>query len=116
MNMFLAAALVPPVITYNIGAFDAISTSGVRALSLSVTFIAGVSLPLGSVVVKDKSGSLTVSSTGGAGPGNASMVFYGPDVAYATSGSFTGSPFEFIRTPSGKVGWIRINGRIAKKA
>jgi NAD(P)-dependent dehydrogenase (short-subunit alcohol dehydrogenase family) len=46
MNMFLAAALVPPVITYNIGAFDAISTSGVGALSLSVTFIAGVSLPL----------------------------------------------------------------------
>jgi uncharacterized membrane protein len=46
MNMFLAAALVPPVITYNIGAFDAISTSGVRALSLSVTFIAGISLPL----------------------------------------------------------------------
>ena len=45
MNMFLAAALIPPVITYNIGAFDAISTSGVRALSLSVTFIAGVSLP-----------------------------------------------------------------------
>ena len=45
-NMFLAAALIPPVITYNIGAFDAISTSGVRALSLSVTFIAGVSLPL----------------------------------------------------------------------
>ena len=46
MNMFLAAALVPPVITYNIGAFDAIATSGVRALSLSVTFIAGISLPL----------------------------------------------------------------------
>ena len=46
MNMFLAAALVPPVIAYNIGAFDAISTSGVWALSLSVTFIAGVSLPL----------------------------------------------------------------------
>ena len=73
-------------------------------------------LPLGSVVVKDESGSLTVSSTGAAGPANASMVFYGPDVAYATSGSFTGSPFEFIRTPSGTVGWIRINGRIAKKA
>jgi CubicO group peptidase (beta-lactamase class C family) len=73
-------------------------------------------LPLGSVVVKDESGSLTVSSTGAAGPANASMVFYGPDVAYATSGSFMGSPFEFIRTPSGTVGWIRINGRIAKKA
>ena len=46
MNMFLTAALVPPVIAYNIGAFDAVSTSGVWALSLSVTFIAGVSLPL----------------------------------------------------------------------
>ena len=46
MNLFLAAALVPPIITYNIGAFDAIATSGVRALSLSVTFIAGISLPL----------------------------------------------------------------------
>jgi hypothetical protein len=46
MSMFLAAALVPPVIAYNIGAFDGIATSGVRALSLSLLCIVGISLPL----------------------------------------------------------------------
>jgi hypothetical protein len=46
MSMFLAAALVPPVVAYNIGAFDGIATSGVRALSLSLLCIVGISLPL----------------------------------------------------------------------
>ena len=25
------------------------------------------------------------------------------------------SPFEFVRTPEGRVGWIRVNGRIARR-
>jgi CubicO group peptidase (beta-lactamase class C family) len=53
-------------------------------------------------------------------PAGVSYVFYGPDVAYvaATDGSggtYVGMPVEFIRNPTGKVGWIRVNGRIAKK-
>ena len=71
--------------------------------------------PLGRVVVKNEGRTLTLSSDLGAGPPGASLVFYGPDVAYATSGTFLGSPFEFIRTCSGAVGWIRINGRVARR-
>jgi len=71
--------------------------------------------PLGSVTVRNEDGTATITGTAGAGPPHASVVFYGPDVAYATSGTFEGSPCEFIRTPSGAVGWIRINGRIARK-
>ena len=37
----------------------------------------------------------------GVGPPEASLVFCGQDVAYATSGTFTGSAFQFIRTPAG---------------
>ena len=40
------------------------------------------------------------------------MTFYGPDVAYTVQEAH-GSPYEFMRRrPDGKVGWIRINGRI----
>lgn len=47
-------------------------------------------------------------------------TFYGPDVAYVASDDGTGSayvgmPVEFIRSASGAVGWIRVNGRIARK-
>ena len=56
----------------------------------------------------------------GKAPG-ASYVFYGPDVAYVASedgagGNYVGMPVEFIRTAAGVVGWIRVNGRIGKKA
>jgi hypothetical protein len=71
--------------------------------------------PLGSVVVRDENNNLTVSGTNGAGPANASMVFYGPDVAYATSGSYTGSPFEFIRTPSVQLGGFESMGGLRRK-
>ncbi|MBI1873631.1 MAG: serine hydrolase [Acidobacteria bacterium] len=68
--------------------------------------------PLGTVEVRDEGGTLVVNS---GGANNTSLVFFGPDVAYATAGSYTGSPFEFVRTPDGNVGWIRINGRVARK-
>ena len=53
--------------------------------------------------------------------GGTSYVFYGPDVAYVasidgTSGGFLGMPIEFIRNAAGAVGWIRVNGRIARRA
>ena len=69
--------------------------------------------PMGTLEVRQEAGSL-VATTGNAQAGTR-MVFYGPDVAYATAGSYQGSPFEFVRAPDGKVGWIRVNGRIARK-
>jgi CubicO group peptidase (beta-lactamase class C family) len=54
------------------------------------------------------------------GTGAVTVSFYGPDVAYAatddgTGFAYVGVPIEFIRDRSGAVGWIRVNGRIAKK-
>jgi CubicO group peptidase (beta-lactamase class C family) len=56
----------------------------------------------------------------GKSPGS-SYVFYGPDVAYVasedgTGGNYVGMPVEFIRNAAGVVGWIRVNGRIGRKA
>jgi CubicO group peptidase (beta-lactamase class C family) len=68
--------------------------------------------PNGDVFVRREGGSLIV---GGGGAGGTTIVFYGQDVAYATAGSYVGSPYEFVRAPDGQVGWIRVNGRIARK-
>ena len=46
--------------------------------------------------------------------GNA-IAFYRPDRAVVTSGNSRGNPIEFIRTPEGVVGWVRVRGRIARK-
>jgi CubicO group peptidase (beta-lactamase class C family) len=56
----------------------------------------------------------------GKSPGT-SYAFYGPDVAYVASedgsgGNYVGMPVEFIRNAAGAVSWIRVNGRIARKA
>jgi CubicO group peptidase (beta-lactamase class C family) len=69
--------------------------------------------PLNGVTVRQDGDHLVVGS-GNAQRGT-SIVFYGPDVAYATAGSYEGSPYEFIRAPDDRVGWIRMNGRIARK-
>jgi CubicO group peptidase (beta-lactamase class C family) len=69
--------------------------------------------PSGSVTVRVDAGKL-VAASGNAQTGT-TMVFYGKDVAYATAGAYTGSPYEFIRESDGRVGWIRVNGRIARK-
>jgi len=44
--LFLAAALVPMVFVYNVGAFDQVDTAGTRTFALSALVIAGVCLPL----------------------------------------------------------------------
>jgi hypothetical protein len=44
--MFFAATLVPPVVGFNIGAFDRIDTAGTRTLALVVIFVALVATPL----------------------------------------------------------------------
>ena len=69
--------------------------------------------PNGAVTVRVDAGRL-VAASGNAQTGT-TMVFYGKDVAYAIAGSYTGSPYEFIRDTDGRVEWIRVNGRIARK-
>jgi CubicO group peptidase (beta-lactamase class C family) len=69
--------------------------------------------PVGDVEVRSEGGALVIRGEGGA---PTRLVFYGPDVAYAESGGgFVGSPYEFVRTDAGQVGWIRVNGRVARK-
>ena len=70
--------------------------------------------PNGNVSVRPEAGKLVVGSGNAQGSGT-TIVFYGRDVAYAIAGSYTGSPYEFVRASDGSVGWIRVNGRIAKR-
>jgi len=72
--------------------------------------------PLAAVRVSEEGGALIVGAVDGAASAATRLVFYGPDLAYAASGSgaYVGSPYEFIRTPAGEVGWIRVNGRVAR--
>jgi len=46
LALLIAVALFPPVVIYNIGAFDQMDTSGVQAFSVAGVVILGVSLPL----------------------------------------------------------------------
>lgn len=69
--------------------------------------------PSGTVTVRVDAGKL-VAASGNAQTGT-TLEFYGKDAAYAIAGSYTGSPYEFVRETDGRVGWIRVNGRIARK-
>ncbi len=72
--------------------------------------------PGATTMVRAENGSVVVG--GGTGTGTR-LVFYGPDVAYAAAsgggGAYEGSPYEFVRLPNGEIGWIRINGRVARR-
>jgi len=46
LALFIASALIPPVVIYNIGAFNQTDPSGWRAFGLVGAMIVGVSLPL----------------------------------------------------------------------
>lgn len=70
--------------------------------------------PVGTVDVRQEGGRLVVAT--GAGQADAPIAFYGPDVAFALSGQYVGMPYEFVRDDAGRVGWIRVNGRIARRA
>jgi hypothetical protein len=68
--------------------------------------------PIGEVNVTQRDGRLVV----GSGNRSYGLVFWGPDVTYATGPSaFSGMAVEFIRDEDGAVTWVRVNGRIARK-
>ena len=68
--------------------------------------------PVGEVDIRVEDGRLMV----GRRPSEYVLVFWGPDVTYATGpGAFVGMAVEFIRDESGAVTWVRVNGRIARK-
>jgi CubicO group peptidase (beta-lactamase class C family) len=70
--------------------------------------------PVGKVEVRQEGRKLLVVN--GNSANGSSLTFYGRDIAFAVSGqSYVGTPYEFVRTPDGRVGWIRINGRVARK-
>jgi CubicO group peptidase (beta-lactamase class C family) len=72
-------------------------------------------VPLGTTDVRVDKGALVVSGFGFP-PGDTSLVFYGRDLAYTTTGAYTGMPVEFVRRGSGTVEWVRINGRVGRRA
>jgi CubicO group peptidase (beta-lactamase class C family) len=74
--------------------------------------------PVATYLLRAEGGILKAGNA--AGTGGVTVTFYGPDVAYAatddgTGFAYVGVPIEFIRDKRGAVGWIRVNGRIAKK-
>ncbi len=72
--------------------------------------------PLANKVEVRNEGGKLVAGNATARVNSALSGFYGPDMAYVTAGpGYVGTPYEFIRTPAGKVGWIRNNGRVARK-
>jgi CubicO group peptidase (beta-lactamase class C family) len=69
--------------------------------------------PVGEVAVSARDGGLAV----GSGDDGYGLVFWAPDMAYSTGpGAFEGMAVEFIRDGEGTVTWVRVNGRIARKA
>jgi hypothetical protein len=70
--------------------------------------------PVGSVEVRRDGDRLVVVT--GPGQPDAPIAFYAADAAYALSGQYVGMPYEFVRDDAGVVRWIRVNGRIARRA
>jgi hypothetical protein len=69
--------------------------------------------PVGEVAVSARDGGLAVGSA----DDGYGLVFWAPDMAYSTGpGAFEGMAVEFIRDGEGAVTWVRVNGRIARKA
>jgi hypothetical protein len=74
--------------------------------------------PVAAYQLRADGGVLKAGNASGAG--GVTVTFYGPDVAYASTDdgsgfAYVGVPIEFIRNKAGAVGWIRVNGRIARK-
>ena len=73
--------------------------------------------PTNAVVVRAENRRLFVQVVPNSGSPQAEMAlaFYRPDGAIVTDGPDAGQSIEFIRTPDGRVTWIRVVGRIARR-
>jgi CubicO group peptidase (beta-lactamase class C family) len=71
--------------------------------------------PMNSAIVRAENRHLVVQVRPNSGEPQPEMTlsFYGPDRAVVIGGQDAGQSIEFVRTPDGKVNWIRIVGRIA---
>jgi len=74
--------------------------------------------PTNAVVVRAENRRLFVQvvPNNGMPQADMSVSFYGPDRAVVTDGADAGQSIEFIRAPDGQVMWIRVVGRIARRA
>jgi hypothetical protein len=78
--------------------------------------------PIGEFIITEEEGKgLTVAANAQAGAWGMeqgyALEFYGEDVAFSVGpAAYHGQPVEFIRDSSGAVAWVRVNGRIARKA
>jgi CubicO group peptidase (beta-lactamase class C family) len=74
--------------------------------------------PTNAVVVRAENRRLFVQvvPSNGTPQGEMAVSFYGPDRAFVTDGPDAGQSIEFIRAPEGRVMWIRVVGRIARRA
>jgi CubicO group peptidase (beta-lactamase class C family) len=74
--------------------------------------------PMNTVVVRAEKGGLVVQVRPNRGDPQPDMpvVFYGPDRAVVTSGPEKDASIEFIRDAAATVQWVRVTGRIARRA
>jgi CubicO group peptidase (beta-lactamase class C family) len=71
--------------------------------------------PNNTVVVRAEPGKLFVQERFANGRGGAEMpvAFFGPDRTVVTDGAAKGQTIEFVRDAGGRVGWVRVVGRVA---
>src|SRR5688572_17106203 len=72
--------------------------------------------PSNSYVVRSEGGKLIVQdrqNSGGGTPRDFPITFFAPDGAVVTDGPDRGQSIEFVRDDTGRVGWIRVVGRVA---
>jgi CubicO group peptidase (beta-lactamase class C family) len=74
--------------------------------------------PMNDVVVRVENGALIaqVRPTRGDPSPDMPLAFYGPDRAVVTAGPEKDASIEFIRDAAAKVRWVRVTGRIARRA
>ena len=73
--------------------------------------------PMNATAVRVENGRLVVQVRPNGGEAQPPMPaeFYGPDRAVVTDGSDKGQSIEFVRDGSGRVQWVRVVGRIARR-
>jgi CubicO group peptidase (beta-lactamase class C family) len=74
--------------------------------------------PMNAVVARAETGRLVLQVRPNSGTPEPDMpvAFFGPDRAVVTSGPEQGASIEFVRRVDGAVQWVRVTGRIARRA